>query len=68
MQETSGTSDGISSKLADNNQKIARLTRGVIEPRHGGEERGRGVVVVVAADNSIVSPPSLPIGLIKSGI
>ena len=50
MQETSGTSDGISSKLADNNQKIARLTRGVIEPRHGGDERGRGVVVVVAAD------------------
>ena len=68
MQETSGTSDGISSKLADNNQKIARLTRGVIEPRHGGDERGRGGVVVVAADNSIVSPPSLPIGLIKSGI
>ena len=67
MQETSGTSDGISNKLADNNQKIARLTRGVIEPRHGGDERGRGVVVV-AADNSIVSPPSLPIGLIKSGI
>ena len=66
MQETSGTSDGISSKLADNNQKIARLTRGVIEPRHGGDERGRGVVV--AAGNSIVSPLSLPKGLIKSGI